>query len=133
MIIKEQEVCQNKSWIDVTDPTIREMKELSDKYGLNEHAVRDCLEPEHLPKYEFIDDVHFLILRFYAHGSEKKITTIQDLTNKIAIFFTEDILITIHKNPVSFLDVIRKSYVETKKCSSVTQVITRILDCVGNV
>ncbi len=73
------------------------MEELSKQYGLNHHTVKDCLEPEHLPKYESDNDVHFLILRFYAHQFDKRLATIQELTNKIAIFYTDDFLITIHK------------------------------------
>jgi len=45
------------------------------------------MEPAHLPKFDIVDDVHFLILRYYNHGSSSKLTTIQELTNKIAIFY----------------------------------------------
>jgi len=40
------------------------MDKLSKDYGLNNHLVRDCMEPAHLPKYDIVDDVHFLILRY---------------------------------------------------------------------
>ncbi len=68
---KEYQVCAGIKWIDVLDPSVAEMEELSKKYGLNHHTARDCMQPEHLPKYEFVDDVHFLILRFYSHESDQ--------------------------------------------------------------
>jgi magnesium transporter len=62
------------------------------------------MQPEHLPKYEFVDDVHFLMLRFYAHTIDSQNATIQELTNKIAIFYTERFIITIHKAEAPFLE-----------------------------
>lgn len=126
MVKKEEQVCDGKQWVDVTNPSAAEMQELSAQYGLNEHTVRDCMQPEHLPKYESVEDVHFLILRFHAHTPDKRMATIQDVTNKIAIFYTDDFIITIHRSETPFLEIIRKRYVNTKKCNSITSVITRI-------
>ncbi|MEI6949915.1 CorA family divalent cation transporter [Paraflavisolibacter sp. H34] len=103
-----QPILQDINWIDVTDPTPGEMQQLSQQYGLNEHIVRDCMQPEHLPKYEFVEDVHFLILRYYARPSDKRVTTIQDQTNKIAIFFTSHFFITIHKSELTFLELLKR-------------------------
>lgn len=127
MAAKEQTVCTGVSWVDVIDPTPQEMQELSGKYRLNEHLVRDCMQPEHLPKYEFVDDVHFLILRYYSHTPDKRLATIQDLTNKIAIFYTDSFLITIHKYAAPFLDIIRLRHVAPGKCYHVQDVLTRII------
>ena len=119
-------ICEGIDWIDVTNPSPQEMQELSEEYNLNQHTVRDCLQPEHLPKYEFVDDVHFLILRYYARAFDKQLATIQDLTNKIAIFYTDSFLITIHLHEISFLDLLRKKFVNNNKCTSVTDLLTRI-------
>ncbi len=122
-----QQICEGINWVDVTDPSPAEMQEISKEYNLNAHLVRDCLEPDHLPKYDYVDDVHFLILRFYAHALDKRMGSIQELTNKVAVFYKEDFLITIHRNEAPFLEIIRKKYVETNRCSSIMQVITRIV------
>jgi magnesium transporter len=126
MARKEEQICEGIVWIDVADPTVQEMEQLSKQFGLNSYTVRDCLQPEHLPKYEFVDNVHFLILRFYAHSFDKRLATIQDLTNKLAVFYTDRFLITIHKTDVPFLEGIRKKFVTTGMCSSVTRVLTYI-------
>lgn len=127
MARKDQAICDGIQWISVSDPTKVEMNDLSQEFSLNQHIVRDCLEPEHLPKYEFVDDVHFLILRFYARDPAKRNTTIQDITNKIAIFYTDKFLITIHRSDISFIKVIREKYVSTGKCSKPMDVVTRII------
>ncbi|HVE60231.1 MAG TPA: CorA family divalent cation transporter, partial [Chitinophagaceae bacterium] len=75
MPVKEHNVCEGIMWIDVIDPTTQEMDKLSIDFGLNNHLVRDCLEPAHLPKYDFIDNVNFLILRYFNHGSASRLTT----------------------------------------------------------
>jgi magnesium transporter len=82
MPVKENNICEDIIWIDVGDPSPQEMDQLSKDYGLNNHLVRDCMEPAHLPKYDIIDDVHFLILRYFNHGYTSRLTTIQELTNK---------------------------------------------------
>ena len=127
MARKEQVVCENIKWIDITDPTTQEMEELSTEYKLNPNIVRDCMQPEHLPKYEFVDDVHFLILRFFSHTFDKRLVTIQDLTNKIAIFYADHFLITIHKAEAKFLDTIRIRSVISGKCSSSSQLLAQIV------
>ena len=127
MARKEQLICNQMKWIDITEPTNREMEELSNEYNLNQHIVRDCMQPEHLPKYEFVDGVHFLILRFFAHSIDKRLVTIQDLTNKIAIFYADHFLITIHKSEAKFLDTLRNKFVAPGKCSSTTQLLAQIV------
>src|SRR6476619_1145860 len=123
---KEQLICEGIKWIDITDPSMNEMEALSKEYGLNQHIVRDCMQPEHLPKYEFTDGVHFLILRFYSHTPDKRLVTIQDLTNKIAIFYDDHFMITIHKSETPFLDMLRKKYVATGRCASTSNLLAQV-------
>ncbi len=127
MIRNEYPVCNGVNWVDVLNPSKEEMEKLSKEYKLNEHIVRDCMQPEHLPKYELVDDVHFLILRFYSPEPDKPIATIQELTNKIAIFYTDKFIITIHKSETPFLHDIQSKYIQPKKCSSITGLLVKII------
>jgi magnesium transporter len=127
MLKKEHPICEGIEWIDVTDPTSAEMQEIAEHYRLNPYIVRDCMEPDHLPKYDEVDQVNFLILRYYAHDFNKKAATIQELTNKIAIFYTEKFLLTIHKSEVAFMEIVNKRHLVTGKCSSVNEVVVRII------
>lgn len=126
MIKNREDLSSGQHWLDVTDPTEEEMRTISAEYGLHEQIMRDCMQPEHLPKYESVDDVNFLILRFYARQQMERVSTIQELTNKVAVFYTDEFIVTIHKNETPFLEEIRKRFVETKKCKTLTDVITKI-------
>lgn len=113
-------------WIDVTNPSNEEVAELSKTYNLNHLTVQDSLQPEHLPKYEFADDVHFMILRYFA-SNECIAATIQEVTNKVAIFYNEKLLISIHKYQTPFLEVIRNKYQFQHQHTTATGVISRIV------
>lgn len=127
MATKEFEICERVKWIDITDPSNQEMEAISKEYNLHYQLVRDCMQPDHLPKFDSVDDVNFLILRYYSHSSDIKLATIQELSNKIAVFYTSEFLITIHKEPIQFLSNIHRKYIEKGKCSSSEEVVTRIL------
>ena len=127
MAIKEYKVCDKVVWLDVIEPTHDEMNGLSNRYNLHYQLIRDCMQPDHLPKFDVVDDVNFLILRYFNHTLEKQMATIQELSNKIAIFYTSEFLITIHKDPIHFLNNIERKHVHAGKCNSVEEVLTKIL------
>ena len=127
MAIKETPVCNNIKWIDITEPSVQEMETISKEYNLHYQLVRDCMQPDHLPKYDLVDDVNFLILRYFSHVFDNKMATIQELSNKIAIFYTKDFLITIHKEHIQFLSNIEKKYIEKGNCSGSEEAVTKIL------
>src|SRR6187431_1497185 len=83
-------------WIDLCMPSKEELKDLSTKYELHLPSVMDSLQPEHLPKYEEIEDLLFIMLRVYDENAIKDADTIQELSRKIALFYTKNRLITIH-------------------------------------
>ncbi|MEI6945902.1 CorA family divalent cation transporter [Paraflavisolibacter sp. H34] len=113
--------------MDVTDPTMQEMAEIGKAYNLDQFTIMDCMEPDHLPKYDEINEVHFLIVRFFAHDFHKRVVTIQDVSNKIAIFYNGNFIITIHKPKVAFLETIQRKFVATDTCTTPAQVVTKIL------
>jgi magnesium transporter len=41
-----------RRWIDITDPTTEELDSIGKEYAINRHVIRDCLDPDHLPKHE---------------------------------------------------------------------------------
>jgi magnesium transporter len=86
------------TWIDVMAPTPEELSNLAGTYGLHAMYVEDSLDPEHLPKYERIDDATFIILRVYGERPDRTGNSIQDVTRKIAIFTRGDTVVTIHRS-----------------------------------
>ena len=85
------------TWLDITNPEAGELQAVAAQYDLPETLVRDCLEPNHLPKFEATHGLHFVILRVYAPPQTPEADTIQELTTKIAVFYTTDCLITVHR------------------------------------
>lgn len=113
-------------WIDVTNPTKSELSEIAAKYGLHTTMVEDCLQPDHLPKMEAVGDNYFGILRAFNTDTSEIADTIQEITDKIAIFLGNDFIVTVHRPSFSFLESIKHTYVETGKCSSSYHVLFRI-------
>ncbi len=85
------------AWLDITNPEAGELQAVADQYELPDALVRDCLEPTHLPKFEATSGLNFVILRVYATPKTTEADTIQELTTKIAVFYTADYLITVHR------------------------------------
>ncbi len=118
---------ENFEWIDVAQPTAEELAQLARKFHLHAHTVADCLEPDHLPKYEITDNTVFIITRKYAPKDDYA-DTIQELSSKVALFFSEDFLITIHRLPQSFLTEVNEKYASKGLCHNVQALVARIIE-----
>lgn len=94
------------NWIDVQEPKPEDFERLSSEFNLTYLLVQDTLRPEHLPKFEETDDGNFLMMRSFDKDSTEEDTTVQGLTRKIALFITENRLITIHRVELDYLDLV---------------------------
>lgn len=90
-------------WIDITHPEKEELQAIAKEYNLEQASVNDCLQSDHLPKYETIDGYAFIIFRIYSEQDALEADTVQELTNKIAIFFTDQYVISIHRKEQPFM------------------------------
>ena len=90
-------------WLDVVDPTREELSELVADYGLHPLSVNDCLDPEHLPKYEVFENHTFVILRAVDAEAPRTADTVQALTRKLAVFAGAGFVITIHRKDQPWL------------------------------
>jgi magnesium transporter len=91
-------------WIDVTAPSEQELEALAAEHGLHPLAVQDCLDPEHRPKYEKLGATTFVILRAVDEKAPPHADTTQKLTRKVALFFNKELLITVHRAEMPFLE-----------------------------
>jgi magnesium transporter len=114
-------------WIDVIKPTAEELKRIAEEYDLHSNSVQDSLQPEHLPKFEWIGDTFFIIARVYDHLSPRDADTIQEISNKVAIFVGKNFIITIHRVEQPFLDAIRSKNFDTAQCTSPNDLLIKIL------
>lgn len=95
-------------WLDIVNPTSHDLEEVAKTYSLPPHTVQDCLDSEHLPKYESLLNAHFLILRCYDDQSNSLADTVQELTRKIVVFISDSFMITVHRRDQPFIATMRK-------------------------
>jgi magnesium transporter len=85
------------TWLDVVAPTADELADLAARFNLDPISMQDCLDPEHLPKFEQFETYAFAIIRVYDEGADDLCATMQELTRKVAIFYAATFLLTIHR------------------------------------
>lgn len=90
-------------WIDISHPDFNNLNKLAEEYKLDYFQIRDSLEQGHLPKFETHGNYYFMILRAFTANVNDRITNISELSNKVAFFFNEKKLITVHRNEFDFL------------------------------
>ncbi|MBC7567777.1 MAG: magnesium transporter CorA [Pedobacter sp.] len=91
-------------WIDLVNPDAAELLKLAEKYKLHPALVNDCMQPDHLPKYERMQDYAFIIFRIHIENDLPEADSIQELTNKIAVFVSDKFIITIHRRKQVLFD-----------------------------
>jgi len=115
-------------WIDITAPTEDELIEIGNKFNIHPYSLKDCLEPDHIPKFELQDNYQFIIARLLIEDYQlAQINTIQQATSKVAIFSSDNFIITIHRLPLRFMEEIKSKYLDRGRCPTPNEVIVRIL------
>ena len=109
--IKEIEF-SNFKWIDINNPNLTDLKEISQQLHINKILLIDSLQEGHLPKFERLDSGYFMILRSFTSNQYQKFS-VNSFSNKIAFFVFDNRLITIHRKDFSFLHTIPKN-IESK-------------------
>jgi magnesium transporter len=99
-------------WVDVIGPTRDELQELAVEFDLPPTVVEDCLDPEHLPKYERFEDAAFLILRARDHSAPDDASTVQELTRKVAVFQRDSFVLTVHRIDLAEIAAIRDRFAD---------------------
>lgn len=105
----------NFEWIDLEKPTQKELKTLTEPFHIDLNLLEDSLEHGHLPKLERVNDYTFIILRAYSANYTDYITTIGELSNKIAFFINQERLITVHRARFEFLKDLEEDYTDSEK------------------
>jgi len=103
-------------WLDIVDPTQEELDQIAQNYSVTALAIQDCLEPEHLPKIEKYDESTFIIVRAFGDKAFEDPTadTVQDLTRKVAVFYSPKFLITIHRKEMSCLSAVKEKWTKSR-------------------
>lgn len=105
---------ENFEWTDFCDPNKEDLKEIAEKYQLDFHQIKDSLEPGHLPKFEKESNYQFLILRAFTSSMGQGATSITEFSSKIAFFYNEKKLITIHRIKFDFIDSFNANFAQVE-------------------
>lgn len=115
-------------WLDITNPSPSELQAVAAQYELPDSLVRDCLEPTHLPKFEASNGLNFVILRVFSMPENTQADTIQELSTKIAIFYTSSYLITVHRRPHPVLSELKNvARAPGRECSTPAEVAIHLV------
>lgn len=121
---------QDFQWLDMEAPDSNELKQMAASYMLHDESMQDLLQPDHLPKYERLKNYAFIILRFYSADKSIDADTVQEVTDKIAIFINNKFIITIHRKPWDVPDFVKNQYVDSGDCKTARDVLIEIVKAV---
>ncbi len=115
-----------KTWIDIESPTSTELDQFATEHNLQKSNIIDCLEADHLPKFEELENIKFLIVRVIA-GENQIEHTVQEISSKVAIFYNNDIIISVHRLGHSFIEDLIPRYIETQKLKTTEEVAIKLV------
>lgn len=98
------------TWLDLLDPTEKDLSELAKKFEIDKTFLRSCMDPQHLPKFEKGKDYLYLIFRYFDEQSPAQANSVQELTRKMVVFWSKNFLITIRRKDVPAMAEIRKKW-----------------------
>jgi len=128
-IVELSKDTQDFKWIDVTDPTDEEIKQISKQFKLHRYTLRDCLQPDHLPKNEDIGNMQFAITRILLEHLSIESHTVQELSSKVSIFYNAELVVTVHRLKQPFLKkIIHKNGNYDSSNELVTRIVWHILE-----
>ena len=114
-------------WTDIIDPEREELDAMAQRYHINKHILHDCLDPDHLPKHEKLQDYTFIIVRFFNGNIKAHLDTLHELTSKIAIFFNGKFLITIHRLEQPLIEEVCKEEADKNEPYTTHVFVTKII------
>jgi magnesium transporter len=97
-------------WIDVVAPDRATLQALSDELGLPETAAEDCLDAHQLPKVERHGAHTFMLLRMHVGPVNATAAGAHEITQPLALYFGNDLLLTIHRRDHNVLSRLRRRF-----------------------
>ena len=97
MPIEQKYKHANWEWLDVIAPTEEDLQFLHERYHINEMLLEDTIDPNHLPKYEEVDQVKFFLTRESTDLERRALNNISDISSKLGIFLVPGLIITTHR------------------------------------
>lgn len=92
--ILKNEFCE---WLDVEMATEEDLDFLHNGYHINNLLLEDTIDPNHLPKYEEVDEVKFFLMRENTDLERQSLNSISDVSTKLSLFVLPNLIISVHR------------------------------------
>jgi magnesium transporter len=102
-------------WVDISKPSKDMLQQIAADLGLPARVVLNCLSSDYLPHVETYGGTQFILLRLMEPKTEHTADSVQELTTKIAIFLTQDKLISLHRLPLNEIKNIQARIAQPNK------------------
>jgi magnesium transporter len=122
--VKELEDYQRGCWVYVEAPDEAEIKQLTDKFKVEQSLVEDALDIDEMPRLERDGDQSYIYVRFAYKNDEEELVTVP-----LLFIFGQDILITVSMMPLPSLDIFLNGKIEfatTQRAKLVLQILQQI-------
>lgn len=108
--IKDKNNNDHFDWIDVTAPTKEELESLARHYMIDDAALQNSRKTGLLPKAETLSNCESFILRSAVVDLPEDSDVLQEVTDRITIFYTESLVLTVHLNSIPLLEEIKNQH-----------------------
>jgi magnesium transporter len=127
MIVREFELGNTgKKWIDIENPNLEDFKAFCIERNLEQTHIDDCLQSDHLPKFEEASPLNFIVTRAIFDETEEG-NTIQEISTKLSFFIDDNHIITIHRLPHQFIEDIIGGYIHTGKAQNTHDLAVKLI------
>jgi magnesium transporter len=123
---RECPIADGLRWIDLQGPSPEDLKVLGEEIGLHSTSLRDCLQPDHLSKFERYGEMVFILVRTHDHEAHGG-ATLRAITHKIALFLHPGGLLTVHRGDQPCLERVFQRHLEGEGPADARGLLTAIL------
>lgn len=99
------------TWFHISNPTVKELEEIKNKYDLHEIVEDDISETNTQDKIDIYDESIFLVLHFPKYNNKTK----KYFSNEFNIILWKNFIISITGYETNHIDKIRKEYFDDLK------------------
>ncbi len=87
----------NFLWIDLYDPTDKEIVVLSEDFQFHELSIEDCIFPQNQSKFDKFDKYHFIVI-FTIKSNGQQMEDVE--TTELNIFLGGNFIVTVHDDAI---------------------------------
>jgi magnesium transporter len=101
------EICKvphNVAWVDVSEPTKKDLEDLAEEFNFHPLAIEDCAHPHQRPKVDEYPGYYFMVLYEAELVGPRDELELRELN----IFLGSNYLVTVHSKPIRALAVARR-------------------------